>query len=61
MADAAVAAAKTTSRMDDKMTKSFLTSGCISNSGGVALAGNVAGTLWVLGSDGKVFASFPAR
>ena len=49
-----------TVRSDDKTTASFLTTGCVTPDGRTFLAGDAAGSLWVLGADGKVLASFPA-
>lgn len=46
-------------RSDDKTAAGFLTCGCVTPSGAVALAGDATGCLWALGNDGKVLASFP--
>ena len=47
-------------RSDDKTFKSFLTAGCVTPDGKVELAGDAAGTLWILSGEGKLLASFEA-
>lgn len=47
-------------RSDDKTFKSFLTAGCVTTDGKVELAGDAAGTLWVLSGEGKLLATFEA-
>ncbi len=47
-------------RSDDKTFKSFLTAGCATPDGKVEVAGDAAGTLWIMSGAGTVLASFEA-